>query len=83
MPYSFLISETMVGTEEIGDTAFCATVQIPKDAAWYNPPTEQLLRFGGSLAPTVELKLDGETEGIQNIWGNGDVRLTSVPLGSK
>ena len=43
------------------------------------PGDQQLARFGGTLAPTMQLYLEGDRAGIRNTWERGDIRPTSLP----
>jgi levansucrase len=37
-------------------------------------PADQLAKFGGTLAPSLEVKLDGDRTTIVNTWGYGQIR---------
>jgi levansucrase len=40
-------------------------------------PEEQIAKFGGTLAPSIEMKLEGDKAKIANIWDYGQVRRYS------
>ncbi len=44
------------------------------------PGEEQLRLFGGTLAPTIELDIQGERTRISNVWDYGKVRPFQAPI---
>ena len=75
--YSFEALNGMSGTDNPLVTIFIDYAGLgttPINEVGSFSPQKQLDLFGGTLAPSIEVKLSGETSKIANIWNYGQVR---------